>query len=168
MRVAFNSIIIFSAVICCLPINTKAQTSFGKSELINDGWHFMLADMPDAPKPEFDDSKWRKLNLPHDWSVEAPLSPSLASCTGYLPGGIAWYRKDLDIPATVKGKKIFIFFEGVYNRSSVYINGQLLGMRPNGYVSFAYDLTDYLKYGEINSLAVRVDHSQSADSRWYT
>jgi len=146
----------------------SAQTSFGKAKLINDGWLFQLKDEKDAFNPEFKDNRWRKLDLPHDWSIEGDLSPTLASCTGYLPGGIGWYRKKLDIPQELNGKKVFIYFEGVYNRSSVYINGQLLGFRPNGYVSFAYDLTPYLKYGETNVLAVRVDHSQSADSRWYT
>ena len=160
--------LLFSGVLLCIPLFGNAQTSFGHAELINDGWLFRLKDDPDASRPDFDDKNWRKLDLPHDWSIEAPLSPSLASCTGYLPGGIAWYRKVLGIPADRNGKKIFVYFEGVYNRSSVFINGQLLGHRPNGYVSFAYDLTPYLKFGAANILAVRVDHSQYADSRWYT
>jgi beta-galactosidase/beta-glucuronidase len=151
-----------------MPLIVNGQASFGKAELINDGWLFRLKDEADAYKPDFKDNNWRKLDLPHDWSIEGTLSPTLASCTGYLPGGIAWYRKKLDIPAELTGKKIFVYFEGVYNRSTVYINGQLLGFRPNGYVSFAYDLTPYLKPGESNILAVRVDHSQYADSRWYT
>ena len=107
------------------------------------------------------------LNIPHDWSIEGVLNPSLAACTGYLPGGIAWYRKTIAIPADSKGEKIFIFFEGIQNRSEVYINGQLLGKRPNGYVSFLYDMTPHIKYGQENLLTVRVDHSQYADSRWY-
>ena len=146
----------------------NAQTSFGNAKLLNDNWLFTLKDEKEAFKPDFNDKGWRKLDLPHDWSIEGELSPTLASCTGYLPGGIGWYRKELDIPQELNGKKVFIYFEGVYNRSSFYINGQLLGFRPNGYVSFAYDLTPYLGYGEKNILAVRVDHSQSADSRWYT
>jgi beta-galactosidase len=146
----------------------NAQASFGNSKLLNDNWLFMLKDEKEAFKPDFNDKRWRKLDLPHDWSIEGELSPTLASCTGYLPGGIGWYRKELEIPLELTGKKVFIYFEGVYNRSSVYINGQLLGFRPNGYVSFLYDLTPYLKFGEKNILAVRVDHSQSADSRWYT
>ena len=146
----------------------NGQTSFGKAELINDGWLFQLKDETDAYKPEFKDNRWRKADLPHDWSIEGTLSPSLASCTGYLPGGIGWYRKTLNIPEELKGKKVFIYFEGIYNRSSVYLNGQLLGYRPNGYVSFAYDLTPFIKFGEKNVIAVRVDHSRYADSRWYT
>lgn len=161
-------IVLLFSMLISMPIVIEGQASFGKAELINDGWLFRLKDEADAWKPEFKDSNWRKLDLPHDWSIEGTLSPTLASCTGYLPGGIAWYRKKIDIPAELSGKKVFIYFEGVYNRSKVYLNGQLLGFRPNGYVSFAYDLTPYLKFGESNVLAVRVDHSQSADSRWYT
>ncbi len=161
-------ITLFLGILLCMPLIVNGQASFGKAELINDGWLFRLKDEADAYKTDFKDSSWRKLDLPHDWSIEGTLSPTLASCTGYLPGGIAWYRKKLEIPAEFNGKKVFIYFEGVYNRSTVYINGQQLGFRPNGYVSFAYDLTPYLKFGESNVLAVRVDHSQSADSRWYT
>lgn len=161
-------IILVSSILLFMPLIVNGQASFGKAELINDGWLFRLKDEADAYKPDFKDNSWRKIDLPHDWSIEGTLSPTLASCTGYLPGGIAWYRKKLEIPAELKGKKVFIYFEGVYNRSTVYLNGQLLGFRPNGYVSFAYDLTPYLKPGESNVLAVRVDHSQYADSRWYT
>jgi len=160
--------ILFFIILLWIPDLANGQASFGKSELINDGWLFRLKDEAEAYKTDYKDNNWRKLDLPHDWSIEGTLSPTLASCTGYLPGGIAWYRKKLDIPAELSGKKVFIYFEGVYNRSSVYINGQLLGSRPNGYVSFAYDLTPYLKFGEPNTIAVRVDHSQYADSRWYT
>lgn len=140
---------------------------FGVSELFNDNWLFSLSDNNDYKSPEYNDNDWRKLSLPHDWSIEGQLSQDNASCTGYLPAGIAWYRKhfkwepDSQLPLT------FIYFEGVYNRSEVYLNGKLLGKRPNGYVSFIYDMTQYLHKGD-NVLAVRVDHSKIADSRWYT
>jgi len=116
----------------------------------------------------YDDSKWKTTDLPHDWSIKGQLSPTLASATGFLPGGIGWYRKAIDIPSDKKGQKVFLYFEGVYNRSEVFINGKSLGKRPSGYISFAYDATPYIKYGEKNTIAVRVDHSKSADSRWYT
>jgi beta-galactosidase len=135
---------------------------------INDNWKFQKGDFKQAASPDFDDSKWRTLDLPHDWSVEGPLNQSLASATGYLPGGISWYRKRLDIPVNQKDKKIYIYFEGIYRNGEVFINGVSLGMRPNGYISVQYDLTPHLKFGERNILAVRVDHSKSADSRWYT
>lgn len=146
----------------------QAQLSFGQSELINDQWQFYLGDDPKASFTGYDASKWQNIDLPHDWSVKQQLSPTLASCTGYLPGGIAWYRKDLKAPAGLNGKKLYVYFEGVYNHSKVYINGHLLGERPNGYVSFMYELTPYLNFGGENILAVRVDHSEDADSRWYT
>lgn len=146
----------------------SAQVSFGDAEKINENWKFQKGDRPAASNPEFDDSNWRNLHLPHDWSVEGPYSPHLASCTGYLPGGIAWYRKNLDVPANKEGKKIYIYFEGVYRDGEVFINGHSLGMRPNGYISFMYELTPYLNFGGENIIAVRVDHSEYADSRWYT
>lgn len=149
----------------CTVAPTTAQVSFGDAGKFNDEWLFLLKDDSAAVQPSYDDSKWRKLDLPHDWSIEGQLSPSLASCTGYLPGGIGWYRKHFSI--TDKAARHYIYFEGVYNRSEVYLNGHLLGKRPNGYISFLYDLTPYLKEGD-NVLSVRVDHSRYADSRWYT
>lgn len=145
--------------------NAKAQVSFGNAVKFNDGWLFSLKDDSASVQSSYNDSKWRKLTLPHDWSIEGRMSPDLASCTGYLPGGIGWYRKHFSI--TDAAARHYIYFEGVYNRSEVYLNGHLLGKRPNGYISFLYDMTPYLKEGE-NVLAVRVDHSRHADSRWYT
>lgn len=142
-----------------------AQVSFGDAVNFNDGWLFSLTDDSTLCRPAYDDSRWRKLRLPHDWSIEGQLSPSLASCTGYLPGGVGWYRKHFTLADNAA--RHYIYFEGVYNRSEVYLNGHLLGKRPNGYVSFLYDLTPYLREGD-NVLAVRVDHSRYADSRWYT
>ena len=143
----------------------QAQVSFGKAEKFNEDWLFSLSDDSLSRTNNFDDSKWRKLDLPHDWSIEGQLSPTLASCTGYLPGGIGWYRKHFQV--TDDAPRHYIYFEGAYNRSEVYLNGHLLGKRPNGYISFMYDMTPYLKEGE-NVLAVRIDHSRYADSRWYT
>lgn len=146
----------------------RAQGSFGTPEKINDNWKFILNDVKDGQSVALDDSKWQSISLPHDWSVKGQLSPTLASCTGYLPGGIGWYRKTIDIPAGKPGEKVYLYFEGIYNRSEVFLNGQSLGKRPNGYISFMYDATPFIKPGEKNVIAVRVDHSQSADSRWYT
>ena len=148
--------------------NLFGQIFSGESIKINKDWKFQKGDFEKAAMPGFDDSKWRTLDLPHDWSVEGPLSQSLASATGYLPGGIAWYRKTIDIPSSQKDNKTYIYFEGVYRNGEVFVNGVSLGMRPNGYISYQYDLTPHLKFGEKNILAVRVDHSKSADSRWYT
>ena len=147
--------------------STSAQTSFGRSTLFNDGWTFVRADVAGAPAPDYDDSGWVPVQLPHDWSVKGTLSPDNASCTGFLPAGIGWYRKHFSGRRLPAGKA-FIYFEGVYNRSSVYLNGHLLGERPSGYASFLYDMTPYLNREGDNVLAVRVDHSRKADSRFYT
>ena len=152
----------------CLTASLHAQVSFGKSEKINDNWKFTLENAPEASSVNIDDSQWRQVDLPHDWSVKGQLSPSLASCTGFLPGGSGWYRKSILIPETKKSEKVYLYFEGVYNRSEVYINGKLLGKRPNGYISFMYDATPYVEFGKENIIAVHADHTQSADSRWYT
>ena len=157
---------IFGVLAICLSAPLAAQVSFGNAQKFNDGWLFRLEDDSTFKQKAYEDTKWRKLDLPHDWSIEGQISPDLASCTGYLPGGIGWYRKHFKV--SDKQARHYIYFEGVYNRSEVYLNGHLLGKRPNGYISFMYDLTPYLKEGEDNVLAVRVDHSRSADSRWYT
>ncbi|MBD5274692.1 MAG: DUF4982 domain-containing protein [Bacteroides sp.] len=148
-------------------MDAYAQVSFGIPEKFNEGWLFQLGDEKDSYRPEYADSTWRHLSLPHDWSIEGTYSPDLASGTGYLPGGIAWYRKHFNHRASDASEKTYIYFEGVYNRSDVYLNGHHLGNRPNGYSSFMYDLTPYLRDGD-NVISVRVDHSRYADSRYYT
>ncbi|MBE2216332.1 MAG: glycoside hydrolase family 2 protein [Opitutaceae bacterium] len=150
------------------PSLLQAQLSFGSSELISPAWAFALQDDARAARPDYDDRAWTRVDLPHDWSVRARMDPALASCTGYLPGGIGWYRKKVSIPARAGGERVFLYFEGVYNRSDVYVNGHRLGHRPNGYVSFYYDITAQVRFDGENTIAVRVDHSRSADSRWYT
>ncbi len=157
-----------AALALVAPAVTWAQLSFGTATQINDDWRFTLQDDPRAAAPEFDDREWAQVHLPHDWSVQAPLSAELASCTGYLPGGIGWYRKRLPASVASSDERVFLYFEGVYNRSDVYLNGHFLGRRPNGYVSFYYDVTPHLRSDRDNVIAVRVDHSRSADSRWYT
>lgn len=160
-----NRFFLFCSFILLACFSVQAQVSFGEAKKFNENWLFSLSDDSLGASASYDDSKWRKLDLPHDWSVEGQLSPSLASCTGYLPGGIGWYRKHFQV--TDKAARHYIYFEGAYNRSEVYLNGHLLGKRPNGYISFMYDMTPYLKEGD-NVLAVRIDHSRYADSRWYT
>lgn len=156
-----------------------AQVSFGHAIPFNSDWRFALVGTDlrtadgnsiAAEASTYDDSRWRRLQLPHDWSVEHPMSPQLFSCTGYLPGGVGWYRKHFSLkessPST--DTQWFVYFEGIYNRAEVFLNGHRLGMRPNGYASVLYDMTPWLNKEGDNVLAVRVDHSQQADSRWYT
>ena len=159
---------IIAAIILLLTLAASAKPQFGNAVKFNDNWRFMLSDVKEGAKPDFDDSRWRMLDLPHDWSVEGLYSPDRASCTGYLPGGIGWYRKTFDVPESEKDRKVFIYFEGVYNQSEVFINGTSVGKRPNGYISFMYDLTPFIKFGQKNVISVRVDHSLERDSRWYT
>lgn len=152
-------------ILLLFPAYLSANPMFGRKELIVDDWRFKLDASTEAPEAT---DKWQKITLPHDWTVRQPYSPDKASATGYLPGGIGWYYKELNIPKQEQENKIFIYFEGVYNNSEVYLNGHLLGKRPNGYVSFMYDMTPYIQYDKPNQLYVRVDHSLDADSRWYT
>ena len=157
----------------------QGQVSFGHATPFNDDWRFALVGTDIRPTdgnsiaaeaPTFDDSRWRRLQLPHDWSVEHPMSPQLFSCTGYLPGGVGWYRKHFSLKEGNHSADTqwFIYFEGIYNRAEVFLNGHRLGMRPNGYASVLYDMTPWLNKEGDNVLAVRVDHSRQADSRWYT
>ncbi|MDA3797732.1 MAG: DUF4982 domain-containing protein [Kiritimatiellae bacterium] len=147
--------------------NSTNTPGFGTSVLLSK-WLFHLGDLEGGEKAIQDVSEWQNVKIPHDWSVEQYASPNLASCTGYLPGGIAWYHTMVDIDQSKKNKRMHIYFEGVYNKSEVFINGHPLGKRPNGYVSFLYDITSYLHIGEKNLIVVKVDHSEDADSRWYT
>ena len=158
-------LLLLAAALTC--VCASAQVSFGEATRFNDGWRFHLGDVPQASAPDFDDARWQEVSLPHDWSVRGRLSPDNASGTGYLPAGIGWYRKTFDGRA-LTAAQLYIYFEGVYNRSSVWLNGHLLGERPNGYISFLYDLTPWLRRDGPNTLAVRVDHSRIADSRFYT
>jgi hypothetical protein len=141
----------------------------GRSVLnFNSGWKFNKGDITEGQKTDLDDSKWRQVDLPHDWSIEGPFSKNNYSCTAYLPGGIGWYRKTFTVPENESGRKVYIYFEGIYNNSEVWINGNYIGKRPNGYISFQYDLTPFINFGGENLIAVKVDHSLFGDSRWYT
>jgi beta-galactosidase len=140
------------------------------SQSFNSGWRFLLGDDSLARYAKYDDSKWRKLDLPHDWSIEGAFDEKATSTTneGALPTGIGWYRKIFTLPASSKGKNTYIDFDGIYKNSEVWINGHYLGKRPNGYISFRYDLTSYLNQGKPNVIAVKVDNSEQPNSRWYS
>jgi beta-galactosidase len=144
-----------------------AETSPRIHEKFDFDWRFQTGDIAEASAPDFNDATWRHLDVPHDFSVEGEFSRTNASGTGYLPTGIAWYRKTFAVPGAWKGKTVAIEFDGVSMNSEVWINGHLLGKRPYAYSSFAYELTPYLKVGGTNVIAVRVDHSEKADSRYY-
>ena len=136
-------------------------------------WLFVLGDSVQMSQVDYNDSYWRRLNVPHDWAIEGDFyvgNPSGAG-GGALPGGIGWYRKHFDLTPDPspkgEGSRYFLEFDGVYMNSTVYVNGQKVGFRPYGYSSFEYDITPYVREGE-NVVAVRVDNSDQPNSRWYS
>ena len=144
----------------------------GRTVDFTGSWKFVLANTTgaDAPQPDADSPAWRDTRLPHDWSIG--LNPvqgaNTNSGTGFLPGGLGWYRKTFTVPPSMAGKKVSIEFDGVYMDSEVYLNGALLGRHAYGYTGFAYDLTSRLLTGGApNVLAVKV-RNEVPSSRWYS
>ncbi len=137
---------------------------------LDEGWSFFQGEAAGAEKPGLDTSTWRKVDVPHDWSIEGDFSKDAATTGsgGWLPSGVAWYRKEITLPTGAKGQRVWVEFDGVMANSDVWINGHLLGHRPNGYVSFRYDLTDHLKPDAANLLVVKADTSAQPASRWYS
>lgn len=166
----YKYLLIYFLTAFALPV--YAQQKPVRSVLnFNRDWVFNLGDVSNGQDKALDDSKWRKLNLPHDWSIEGEFSKDNPATPegGALPGGIGWYRKTFTLTNADKNKQVYIGFDGVYQRSDVWINGHHLGFRPNGYISFQYDLTPYLNYGDQkNIIAVKVDNSNQPNSRWYS
>lgn len=159
-------------LVCLVSCASKKEPELQIRQIENFGknWSFHLGDIRGAQEPGYDDSNWRSLRLPHDWSIEGEFSKDnpAGAGGGALPGGLGWYRKTFNVAAEDSSSKVFIDFDGVYRNSEVWINGQYLGMRPCGYSSFRYDLTPHLHFGKENTIAVRVDNSQQPNSRWYT
>lgn len=141
-----------------------------RKQNFNDDWKFSFSESSTANSINFDDSSWRKLDLPHDWSIEGKSEKSNPSegDGGFYPIGMGWYRKIFSVPAHWKNQKVAIYFEGVYMNAEVFINGNSVGMQPYGYTSFEYDLTPYLNFGKKNTIAVKVDNSKQKNSRWYS
>jgi beta-galactosidase len=164
MRI-FISLLLFVSLV--LTVQLHAQTT-RQTILFNEGWKFHKGDLTGAEKPGFNDADWRHIDLPHDWSIEGPFDQHWASATAYLPGGIGWYRKTFTIPSVLQSRKLFLYFDGVYKNAEVWINGHFLGKRPNGFIPFQYEITDWVNRNGNNIVSVKVDHSEFADSRWYT
>lgn len=162
---------LLSSIVCLFSACSFEEKDIRIVEDFNFNWSFKLGNHPEAKKLEFQGSDWTKLNLPHDWSIEGEFSEEHPTKPegGALPAGIGWYRKAFTISEAWVDKSVSIEFDGVYRNSEVWINGHYLGKRPNGYISFAYNLTDYLNFGEqTNVIAVKVDNSLQPNSRWYT
>ena len=164
---ALKRLALASFILCS--VGTMAQAGNEREQCINEQWKFLLGDTVTASRPDFDDSGWRTLDLPHDWSIEgAPLAENPSGNDGgYYPAGIGWYRKTFHCGENDLNLLTSAYFEGVYMNAQVFINGHDLGIHPYGYTSFFHDLTPYLKQGE-NVLAVRVDNSQQKNCRWYS
>ncbi len=161
--------------ICLLGASGGVFAQQTGTQLFDNDWRFFRGGAQGAENVKFDDSRWRKIDLPHDWSIEdlpgtsSPFSRSAISQVsgGFTTGGTGWYRKQFNIPADQKGKRIIIQFDGVYMNATVFINGQNIGQHPYGYTSFYFDLTDKINYGGSNMLAVEVKN-EGQNSRWYS
>ena len=143
--------------------------------LFDNDWRFFRGGAQGGELPHFDDSKWRKIDLPHDWSIEdlpgtgSPFNPAAISQVGggFTTGGTGWYRKSFIIPVSSKGKRVIIQFDGVYMNATVFVNGQNIGNHPYGYTSFWFDITDKIKFATTNVIAVEVKN-EGQNSRWYS
>jgi beta-galactosidase len=179
-----STLILFSIILAILSFNSCAETEIDpapREMRFNDDWKFVRSDIPGAGNYDFDDSGWRVVDLPHDWSIEdvppkegvrqvGPFSEESAGgiSTGHVIGGTGWYRKSFTLARDDDNKIIKVLFDGVYMDSEVWINGVYLGRHPYGYTAFFYDLTDHLRpSGEKNVLAVRVNN-EGSNSRWYS
>lgn len=131
-------------------------------------WQFHLGDEPLIAQADFRPQSWQyeQVQLPHDWSISLPFDRSVGHSSGYLPGGIGWYRKEFRAPLSWRGKRVSIVFDGIYHKATIFLNGRQIAYHRYGYTSFEVDLTPYLNLGSANVLSVRVDHSEK--SRWYT
>ena len=173
-----NKIILFSCFITCFVIGNAQNKQDNRTKSFDANWRFLKDSTIDASGVAPDDSKWRVLDLPHDWSIEdlpnqsdsvvGPFTTQSigTTATGYTVGGIGWYRKHFTLNNTAN-KKVTIYFDGVYMNSDVWINDHHLGNHPYGYTPFYYDLTPYLKQTGENILAVRV-RNEGKNSRWYS
>ena len=147
LKLIKRSFFIFLLFFFQLLILAQGTKENSRCQSFDFNWRFHLGEIHGVNNPEFNDLEWRSLNLPHDWSIEGKFSDQNASGTGYLPGDIGWYRKEFALPDTYKNKNVGIQFDGVYENSEVWINGRYLWKRPFGFISFYYDLTPYLKFG---------------------
>ena len=148
----------------------SANVSAREVQSFDRGWKFHPGDAPGADMPSYNDDGWRSVRLPHDWSIDGPLdenAPGGAS-NGFFPDGVGWYRKTFRIPESMRGQKIFLEFDGIYERAQLWLNGVRVGEQDYGYSSFGIDVTPHLNVGGVNVLAVKVDNSNQPNCRWYS
>ncbi|MCD7776077.1 MAG: beta galactosidase jelly roll domain-containing protein, partial [Firmicutes bacterium] len=130
-------------------------------------WKFHLGDVSDGWYRGGDTGGWEDVTVPHDWAISRGFSLDNSSGTGYVCGGIGWYRTRFHLEPK-EGQHVRITFLGVYNNSKVWCNSNYLGKRPYGYSTFTYDITDFISPDGENEICVQVYHTETADSRWYT
>jgi beta-galactosidase len=190
-RPRLSSLVLITTTSLCLMVsvffcqassgNRKKGAEISRTVSFDDGWRFLKGNPPDTEKPGFNDSGWRTLDIPHDWSIEdlpgqngvdiiGPFDRSAIDkgSSGYMVGGIGWYRKSFTISEEDRDKIVYLMFDGVCMRSDVWLNGKHLGFHPYGYTPFYYDITSYLNPpGQSNIVAVRVKN-EGMNSRWYS
>lgn len=166
----FKTLVSYIFLTTILPLSCEnsdlLEPGFLRKQAFTEDWQFYLGDTAGMASAE-----WRILDLPHDWSIEGEFSPNHPAGVGggALPGGLGWYKKLFKVESIDSTKITTILFDGVYHNSEVWINGNYLGKRPNGYIGFEYDLTPYLNYNNSeNELLVKVDNSKQPNSRWYS
>ncbi|MBT5788360.1 MAG: glycoside hydrolase family 2, partial [Flavobacteriaceae bacterium] len=157
---------LFLFVFVFLSISCSKQTATDPVSF-NNGWKFHKGDIDGAQNADLDDASWRDLTLPHDWAIEGPFDSSYNARSGGLPfHGTGWYRKQFDMPVTASGKHITLHFDGAMNNAKVWLNGNMIGDRPYGYIGFSVDLSPHLNYGGSNVIAVQLA-PEDFSSRWY-
>ncbi|NDV81755.1 DUF4982 domain-containing protein [Bacteroides sp. 51] len=167
--------IIISLLFAIAFISCNETGTSPRIRLLDDNWLFHYGDVANGEQPTLDDSMWRKLSLPHDWTIEdipgtdSPFDSTVINgvASGFTRGGIGWYRKHFHIANAEEGKRFYVRFDGVYMNSDIWVNGRHVGNEFYGYSTFGYDITPYLKYGADNLLAVQVK-SETVTSRWYS
>jgi beta-galactosidase len=159
---------LFLSVIFACNAMAAAPDAPRKVQLLSDGWRFARGELPGAEQTGYDDHAWRAVTVPHDYSIEGPIDQQNPSgpAGGFFPGGVGWYRTTLNVDRIERKRRTYVVFDGVMANSDVWINGQHLGQRPNGYASFVYELTGHLKPGA-NVIAVRADNAKEPSLRWY-
>lgn len=149
-------------------MGANASSSDGRKILdFNRDWKFAKGDIERGHKPDFDDSAWQAVRLPHDWAINGPFNPNENGYAGKLPWrGVGWYRKTFTLDEADAGRRVYIDFDGVMAFPKVYVNGQLVGEWDYGYMSFRIDATPHVKFGTANVIAVRAD-TRNHGTRWY-
>ena len=159
-----TKLFLFALVFLSISCSKKTATD---PVSFNKGWKFHKGDIDGAQNADLDDASWREITLPHDWAIEGPFDSSYNARSGGLPfHGTAWYRKQFDMPVTASGKHITLHFDGAMNNAKVWLNGNMIGDRPYGYIGFSVDLSPHLNYGESNVIAVQLA-PEDFSSRWY-